>query len=294
MQETAVNTSNSVIEDLLLERLAEFESHTNSDAICFCGVIGFGVDDLLRDVIEGLDNKKSIISFIVESPGGYLTPVQRIAETLRHYYTTVNFFVPNYAMSAGTVLVMAGDDIYMDYYSMLGPIDPQVSTNDGKFVSATGYIREYDRLIEKSNDGNLSSAEIAFLLSKFDPGTLYQYKQDEAFAIALLQEWLAKYKFKNWTETETKRTKVDDEMRAATAETIGKKLTNPDLWHSHGRGISMKTLEDEVGLKIKDFAADAELDKRTRAYYRLLTDYRLRRDDRLTVHSRSGYNTWRV
>ena len=45
-----------------------------------------------------------------------------------------NFWCPIFAMSAGTILVMSGDDIYMDYYAVLGPIDPQVRNQNGTYV----------------------------------------------------------------------------------------------------------------------------------------------------------------
>jgi ClpP class serine protease len=48
---------------------------------------------------------------------------------IRKHYKTVNFVVPDYAMSAGTIFCMSGDKIFMDYASALGPIDPQVIPN---------------------------------------------------------------------------------------------------------------------------------------------------------------------
>ena len=44
---------------------------------------------------------------------------------------------------------MAGDAIYMDYFSVLGPIDPQLPKDD-KMIPALGYLEQYKRLIEKS------------------------------------------------------------------------------------------------------------------------------------------------
>ncbi len=293
MSPKSADSSNLVIEKLLIERAKEFEGHTDSDVIGFSGQLAYGADDVVRDAIEGIDEKRSTVSFLLETPGGYLSPVQRIADTLRHFYDVVNFYVPNLAMSAGTVLVMCGDAIYMDYYSMLGPIDPQVDAPDGKTVSAVGYLRKFDGLVDRSKSGNLTSAELAFMLNKFDPGTLYQFEQERLLSISLVTEWLAKYKFKNWTETETKKTKVTDELRLKRAEEIGLKLSDPDLWHSHGRGIPKKTLEDEINLKIEDFSENTDLQKRTKTYFDLLRDYWHRRGHhRLVVHTRNGYDGW--
>jgi ClpP class serine protease len=52
-------------------------------------------------------------------------------------------------MSAGTVLVMCGDNIYMDYFSVLGPIDPQVKrrSKGNVYVPALGYLEKYNELV---------------------------------------------------------------------------------------------------------------------------------------------------
>ena len=62
---------------------------------------------------------------------------------------------------------------------------------------------QFDRLVEKSKTGDLTDAEMAFLLKRFDPGELYQYEQERELSIELLKEWLVKFKFKDWVVTET-------------------------------------------------------------------------------------------
>lgn len=44
---------------------------------------------------------------------------------------------------------MSGDSIYMDYFSVLGPIDPQVQNKEGKWVAALGYLDKVNEYIEK-------------------------------------------------------------------------------------------------------------------------------------------------
>ena len=85
----------------------------------------------------------------------------------RHFYKEVNFVVPDYAYSAGTILCLSGDNIYMNYFSNLGPIDPQVKTKDGKFVSALGYLDKIGALLEKANNKTISDAEFV-ILKEFD------------------------------------------------------------------------------------------------------------------------------
>jgi hypothetical protein len=94
---------------------------------------------------------------------------------------------------------MSGDAIHMDYYSCLGPIDPQVPNRDGRWVPALGYLHKYKKLIDKSKTrAGLTEAEIAYLLSKFDPADLYSFEQAKDLSTKLLKEWLVKYKFKDW------------------------------------------------------------------------------------------------
>ena len=68
--------------------------------------------------------------------GGSTTVVERLVNILRQHYKEVNFIVPDYAYSAGTIFCMSGDNILMDYFSVLGPIDPQVQNKEGRLVAA--------------------------------------------------------------------------------------------------------------------------------------------------------------
>ncbi len=99
------------------------------------------VDDVFRTEIEGVCDNRSAKApaadraiVLVETAGGVIETVERIVQVLRKHYKTVEFIIPNYAYSAGTILVMSGDEIYMDYYAVLGPIDPQYPSDDGNYV----------------------------------------------------------------------------------------------------------------------------------------------------------------
>jgi ClpP class serine protease len=82
---------------------------------------------------------------ILEPGGGHITVAERMASIFRHHYSRVEFTVPTYAMSAGTVLVMSGNAIHMDYASFLGPIDPQVRGKKEQWVPALGYLEYFKR-----------------------------------------------------------------------------------------------------------------------------------------------------
>jgi hypothetical protein len=271
----SLTTSNEIVEEQLDGLVETLEQELNADCLAFNGLLLLGADDLVRDALEARNPKRPKLVVVLETTGGYIEVTQRIAETLRQHYTSVEFIVPNYAMSAGTVLVMSGDAIHMDYYSVLGPIDPQVQRpGSTTLVPALGYLAQYERLIEKSRQKKLTTAEMAFLVEKFDPAELYSYEQARELSITLLKEWLVKYKFKEWHHTRTRRIPVTTAMKKSRAEKIAKLLNNTARWHSHGYGISRAILtSDEFKLEIEDFGAKPDFNHKLRAYYRLLIDY---------------------
>jgi membrane-bound ClpP family serine protease len=170
-------------------------------------------------------------------------------------------------MSAGTVLTMAGDRIFMDYYSNLGPIDPQIAKGDG-FVPALGYLAKYEELIGKSAKGELTTAEMGYLVERFDPAELYSYEQARDLSIDLLKEWLVKWKFKDWIKTETNQRPVSDEMKQQRATEIAAALNDTDRWKSHARGLSMAVIRKELNLKIDDFGEESGMREVISPYYR--------------------------
>jgi len=288
-------TANEFIEQQLDERLCAIENAFGAHALSMNCPLLFGVDDILRKAVEkrhqhGPARDKLIV--VLTTSGGYIETVQRIVDTVRRFYPLVDFVVPNYAYSAGTVFVMSGDDIYMDYYSRLGPIDPQFDTPAGRQVSALGQLEKYNALIEKAQNGTITTAEVQLLIDGFDQAELYHYEQAKDLSISLLEEWLVKYKFKNWKETETRKLPVDDQMKKDRANKIGTELNNTKKWHSHGYGISMEVLQRDLKLLIKDYGKDPDLSAKIRGYHDLLADYMLRRSSNGVNHIPTDYRSF--
>jgi hypothetical protein len=192
-------------------------------------------------------------------------------------------------MSAGTVLVMSGDAIHMDYFSVLGPIDPQIQRPDGKMVPALGYLAKYEELVKKSSEGKLSPVEAAYLLERFDPGELHQFEQARDLTIDLLKDWLVRYKFRNWKKTERHGGKVTRAMKVERAGEIARQLNETRLWHSHARGISMEVLRRKLNLRIEDFGQNNDLKESISTYYALLQDYKGKLSHDGVVHTRLRY-----
>ncbi len=172
---------------------------------------------------------------------------------------------------------MSGDEIWMDYFSTLGPIDPQVERvrQDGRkaLVPALGYLAKYEELVEKSRNHKLTSAEAAYFVQNFDAAELFSYEQSKKLSIKLLKEWLVRYKFKNWKQTKTRGLPVTPTMRRDRAEEIGKRLSDIDRWCSHSRGISMQILERDIKLEIEDIEKHPDVQRTLDNYHGLLQNY---------------------
>lgn len=269
--------ANSIIERQLSDRSEALEKAADADVLAYLGPMYPPLDDAIKDAVEGIGPpKRRTLMVLLETGGGFITVAERIARIFRKHYRRVEFVVPTYAMSAGTVLVMSGDAIQMDYASTLGPIDPQIEKDTGGWVPALGYLEQYDRLIEKSQKGTLSTGELTYLIKNFDPAELYQYEQEVELSVALLREWLVKYKFKDWKVTQGTGTKVTRKMKVDRAEEIAKKLNDMKIWHSHSRGIPMELLRRELKLLIDDFGVNPSIADPIHDYFRLLQDYRMR------------------
>jgi hypothetical protein len=279
--------ANETVEERLGADLNRLQDIFEADCLTYFGPIAFFADDAIREAIEKIRPKRKKLAFILQTGGGFAETARRISDTLRHHYKFVDFIVPNYAMSAGTILALSGDEIYMDYYSVLGPIDPQEEV-DGKLVPALGYVIRYEGLLDKGRKGGLSSEEMAVLLS-FDQAKLYSIEQGKNLSTALLKEWLVKYKFKDWRVTDTRHRPVTMAMKRARAEEIARKLNDTELWNSHGLGINMTRLESEVGLKIKDFGEDRLLNDTLRNYHRLFLDYVAKVQHNSAIHTSVGF-----
>ena len=66
------------------------------------------------------------LDIVLHTPGGLVLAATQIARAIGHHKGKVTVFVPHYAMSGGTLIALAADEIVMCEHSVLGPIDPQL------------------------------------------------------------------------------------------------------------------------------------------------------------------------
>ena len=110
---------------------------------------------------------------LLETNGGYLEVVERMVSVMRKHYSEVYFVAAGHAYSAGTVLVLSGDKIFMDYYSILSPIDPQYQDDEGQYLlPGAGYLEKFNELTRKINSSSSPTearAELSYLIKRFYP-----------------------------------------------------------------------------------------------------------------------------
>ena len=83
------------------------------------------------------------LDLVVHTPGGLVLAALQIAKAIREHKAKVTVFVPHYAMSGGTLIALAADEIVMCEHSVLGPIDPQLG--DSPAASLIKVVEEKPR-----------------------------------------------------------------------------------------------------------------------------------------------------
>jgi ClpP class serine protease len=96
------------------------------------------------------------LDLVLHTPGGLVLAALQIAKAVREHKAKVTVFVPHYAMSGGTLIALAADEIVMCEHSVLGPIDPQLG--DSPAASLIKVIEE--KPVAKIDDRTLVLADV--------------------------------------------------------------------------------------------------------------------------------------
>ena len=220
----------------------------------------------ILDQLSNIDGDK--LDLIIETPGGSAEVVEDIVEQMRNRFSEVAMIVPGYAKSAGTILVMAGDEILMEAASALGPIDAQM-THRGKHFSAHAFLEGLEKIKrEIGKTGQLNRAYIP-ILQNISPGEIQNCENALGFAQTLVTEWLSEYKFKFWDKHSSTGDPVTPEHKRTRAKEIADTLCDHGKWLTHGRSITIQDLRN-MRLKVTDYAENSELCDAIRRYFVLL------------------------
>jgi ClpP class serine protease len=112
-------------------------------------------EEILRAI--RLTDPEVPIDLILHTPGGLVLASEQIARAITNHKGKVTVFVPHYAMSGGTLITLAADEIVMDENAVLGPVDPQL----GEYPAAS-ILRVLDhKPVAEIDDRTLILADIS-------------------------------------------------------------------------------------------------------------------------------------
>ena len=192
--------------------------------------------DLLRNI-----NKNTNIDLLLHTIGGDIDATEKIVNMIRERVESAVFriVVPDYAKSAGTLMVLGADRVVMSDSSELGPIDPQIIRVEGDgqrvSVSVQHHLDAYDeyatQLAEAPDD-----PVAALMLQKFDPAVRQTFIGVDRRARQLAENFLVQGMFSEGGGNPTG---------------AANELLNTRQWHTHSQVISWRdAIDPRIGLKV--------------------------------------------
>lgn len=272
-----IKLSAADLESELLRLISSYNKLRNTFAIVYVAAIGKPIpavplnqDDyyVIHDLLKDTGSRK--VDFYIETPGGNADAAEEIVRCLHNKFDEVSFIVSGEAKSAGTIMVLSGDEILMTETGSVGPIDAQVKIGRS-VVSAYDYMEWTKRKREEAETVGKLNPFDAIMVAQISPGELESVYHALKYAEDLVVDWLVRYKFKNWKVTETQKTPVTKEMKSKRANEIAAELLNHAKWRIHGRSIKVADLQ-AIGLRITKVDEDEKLRD---VVYRIQTACRL-------------------
>ena len=187
------------------------------------------------DFNKGLD-------LILHTPGGNVAATESIVDYLHTKFgNDIVCFVPQMAMSAGTMIACSCREIYMGAHSSLGPIDPQIGG-----VAAHGIIEEFKTAQDDVKKNPNSIPLWQPIIAKYPPTILGECYKAIKWSTDIVKEWL------------NKNMLINNENKDNIIDGIIKELGDHSINLAHNRHLSAKKCK-EIGLVIKDLEEDDAL-----------------------------------
>lgn len=198
----------------------------------------------LMTTINGLDLSKGL-DLILHTPGGDTAATESIVDYLWQIFAgDIRCFVPQMAMSAGTMIACSCKEIWMGKQSSLGPIDPQFNG-----IPAHGVLEEFHKAHEQITNDPRTIPLWQPIVAKYPPAFLGECEKAIKWSNELVSQWLARNMLK------------DVEGREETIEKIKEELGDHSVSYAHNRHLSAEKCA-EIGLVIKPLESDQELQDR--------------------------------
>ena len=195
--------------------------------------------------IHNMDTSKGL-DLILHTPGGQIVATESIVDYVHRKFlgksSGIDFrvVVPQLAMSAGTMIACASQQIVMGKQSSLGPIDPQLQG-----VPAHGVVAEFERAHSEISKDPSKLAVWQFILQKYHPTFLSECENAIALSEEMVEKTLKTVMFKGQKDAAKKAKAVVSYLTAYTDR------------KTHSRHINIDQCKD-IGLKISDLEDDQE------------------------------------
>ena len=159
-----------MLEAMRVRKISQLEGRRNSRVILLVHrqetmrFLGFPVaryidindsEEVLRAI--QLTDDDVPLDLVLHTPGGLVLAALQIAKAVRDHKAKVTVFVPHYAMSGGTLIALAADEIVMDANAVLGPVDPQL----GESPAASGLKGLEQKKPEDIDDKTMILADVS-------------------------------------------------------------------------------------------------------------------------------------
>lgn len=184
--------------------------------------------------IHKLDRKKGL-DLVLHTPGGDIAATESLVEYLRDMFgNDIRAFVPQLAMSAGTMVACSCKEVIMGEHSNLGPIDPQFNG-----ISTHGVIEEFKTAVREAKANPASVQLWQVIIGKYHPTFLGDCEKAIKWSERMVSEWLVSGMF------------AGNPKAKAKARKIVKGLSDHQRTKNHARHIHIKDL-DRMGLVVKN------------------------------------------
>lgn len=200
------------------------------------GIEGTGIDDsdknAFMQAVCGLDRSKGL-DLILHTPGGNIAATESLVYYLKKLFgNDIRVFVPQIAMSAGTMISLAAKEIVMGKQSNLGPIDPQYGG-----MSCAAVLEEFSTALADVKRDPTSVHVWANIIKKYHPTFVGDCKKAIEWSEEIVKRWLKDNMFSTSADPEADASKVVDY------------LSSHNNTYSHSRHIHMDDLKN-IGVKV--------------------------------------------
>ena len=252
--------------------LQQFHQMTNRNVIIYysgwlqkSNIRGTEINDEDKNgfmtVLHELDHSKGL-DLILHTPGGQIGAAESLVDYLRAVFgTNIRAFVPQLALSGGTVIACGCKEIFMGKHSSLGPIDPQIDD-----IPAHGVIEEFNRISREVKENPDMILLWQPILNKYPIAFIDRCEKALEMITEMVTQWLATGMFENddndVTITDDNANPVIDvngnPIIVKRSYFIARTLINADIFKSHDRHIRPDDCI-RIGLKVHFLEEDPNL-----------------------------------